>query len=73
MLFLNESDILDFHISHRSEFTIAVKNIVTSNNYGVIKGDGIVFTDIEEKPVTSYNINAGIYILNTKLLSIIDY
>ena len=70
---LNFQNIFDFHISHRSDLTIGVKNIVVSNDYGVIKGDGIVFTDIEEKPINSYNINAGIYILKTKIIKKIKF
>ncbi len=70
---INFQNIFDFHISHKSDLTIAVKNIVESNDYGVIKGKGIVFTDIEEKPISSYNINAGIYILNTRIIKKIRF
>ena len=70
---INFQNIFDFHLSHKSDLTIAVKNVVVSNNYGVIRGDGIVFTDIEEKPISSHNINAGIYILNTKIINKIKF
>ena len=65
---VNFQNILDFHRSYQSDLTIAVKNISISNNFGVVKREGVLFTDIEEKPTTSYSINAGIYILNTSLI-----
>ena len=65
---INFQNILDFHRSYQSDLTIAVKNISISNNFGVVKREGVLFTDIEEKPTTSYSINAGIYILNTSLI-----
>jgi len=70
---INFQNILDFHRSHQSDLTIAVKNINISNNFGVVKKEGILFTDIEEKPTTSYNINAGIYILNTSIIKNIKF
>ena len=64
---------MDFHKSHQSDLTIAVKNINISNNFGVVKKEGILFTDIEEKPTTSYNVNAGIYILKTNIIKNIKF
>mgnify|MGYP006166156677 FL=1 len=65
---INFQNIIDFHRSYQSDLTIAVKNISISNNFGVVKREGVLFTDIEEKPTTTYSINAGIYILNTSLI-----
>ena len=65
---LNFNNILDFHISHNSDLTMAIKNINVPNDFGVDKGQGIFFKNIEEKPITSANINAGIYVLNTKII-----
>ena len=70
---INFQNILDFHKSHQSDLTIAVKNINISNNFGVVKKEGIFFTDIEEKPTTSYNVNAGIYILKTNIIKNIKF
>jgi dTDP-glucose pyrophosphorylase/CBS domain-containing protein len=70
---INFQNILDFHKSHQSDLTIAVKNINISNNFGVVKKEGILFTDIEEKPTTSYNVNAGIYILKTNIIKNIKF
>ena len=69
---INFQNILDFHRSYKSDLTIAVKNISISNNFGVVKREGVLFTDIEEKPITSYSVNAGIYILNTNLIKNIE-
>ena len=47
---------------------MAIKNIDVTNEFGVVKGDGIFFKNLEEKPITTVNINAGIYVLNTKVI-----
>jgi len=70
---LRFQNILDFHISYDSDLTIAVKNIDVSNDFGVVKRHGIFFTDIEEKPISSYSVNAGIYILNTNIIKNIKF
>ena len=45
------------------------KNI---NSFGVIKTNGKNFVSCKEKPVRYENINAGIYILDTKVLKYIQ-
>jgi len=70
---LNFNNILDFHLSHNSDLTMAIKNTDVTNEFGVVKGDGIFFKNLEEKPITTVNINAGIYVLNTKVIKNIKF
>jgi dTDP-glucose pyrophosphorylase len=55
---------LDFHREQEADMTVAVRQYEFRVPYGVIETDGVVITDISEKPVVRYFINAGIYLLN---------
>ena len=50
---------------------MAVRRFEKKNQYGVIKAQGKKFISYDEKPLTLENINAGIYVLNSKVLKII--
>jgi len=65
---INYSEILDFHISHNAMATMAVKRYQMSNPFGVVRIDGIEINGFDEKPITESYINAGIYILDPKVL-----
>jgi dTDP-glucose pyrophosphorylase len=58
---------LDFHREQEADMTVAVRQYEFRVPYGVIETDGIVITEISEKPVVRYFINAGIYLLNPGL------
>ncbi len=68
---LDFGDLLDYHISNKSDATMAVRRFEKRNQYGVIKAKGKKFISYDEKPLTLENINAGIYVLNSKVLKII--
>ena len=68
---LDFGDLLDYHISNKSDATMAVRRFEKKNQYGVIKAQGKKFISYDEKPLTLENINAGIYVLNSKVLKII--
>jgi dTDP-glucose pyrophosphorylase len=55
---------LDFHRSNAADLTVAVRPYDLQVPYGVVRSDGITVTAIEEKPIVSYHVNAGIYLLN---------
>lgn len=64
----NAGHILDFHERSQSIATLGMVRHFYHNPYGVIRYKGTVLTEIEEKPVESYFINAGIYVIEPRLL-----
>jgi dTDP-glucose pyrophosphorylase/CBS domain-containing protein len=54
---------LEFHIDHDADMTIAVSLYEYRIPYGVINSKGIEITAVSEKPVIRHFINAGIYLL----------
>ncbi len=68
---LNYDDLLDFHNKKKSDFTIVVRNLVHKNPYGVVNLNKNRVTSLEEKKDLVMNINAGIYIINPKVLKLI--
>ena len=54
---------LDFHNLHKAVMTVGVRKCDFEVPYGVIEIDDIVVKDIIEKPVQSFIVNAGIYLL----------
>lgn len=68
---LNFRLLLQFHLRHRYIATIGIRRIDLELPYGVVDlNDGLV-SGINEKPITSFNINAGIYIFNLEILKLI--
>jgi len=64
------SDILDFHRKNGFAMTVvsALKTITIP--YGVLTtGPGGVLLDIDEKPDLSYQVNTGLYVLESRLLT----
>ena len=65
-------DVYDYHIKNKNDLTIvtAVKSMTIP--YGVIEtGDDGIMTGLKEKPVETYMINTGVYILNPELIDLI--
>ena len=65
---LRYGELLDFHLSNSGSATIATRNHEWEIPYGVIKSEGSRLVDYHEKPVTRFQINAGIYALNAETL-----
>ena len=65
------SEILNFHKKNKSILTIGIKHFKYKNPYGVIISKNNKFSSFEEKPETDFNINAGIYVLNSRVIKII--
>ncbi len=66
------SRLLDFHEENKAEATMCVREYDFQVPYGVIKMEGHKVKEIKEKPVHKFFVNAGIYILNRKLIQKID-
>jgi dTDP-glucose pyrophosphorylase len=66
---ININDLLDFHIKNKSNLTIVTKSKDYTLKYGTISNSDLDFSDINEKPVLNFFINAGIYVINKNLLN----
>ena len=54
---------LDYHREHAAMLTVAVRKIDVNVPYGVIEVNGPLVKSVVEKPVMSFFVNAGIYLL----------
>lgn len=67
----NFRHLLDFHLSSEADVTVAVKEHVEQSAFGVVElRDGMVVA-LNEKPVRSYYLNAGMYVLEPHLLDLV--
>ena len=64
---------LDYHNAYSADATMVVRNYTTHNSFGVVETKGTNFLSCKEKPIIDQNINAGIYILETKILKLIKH
>ena len=67
----NPQQALSFHSSNDSKATICSREQSYTIPYGIINTNGINMSSIEEKPTFRYMVNAGIYIIDPFLLSMI--
>lgn len=65
------SSLLDFHHEHRAKATMCVREFDFQVPYGVVNIDDHRITGVVEKPVHSFFVNAGIYVIEPGLLSLI--
>ena len=65
-------ELLDFHIRHQATATMAVRLYEWQHPFGVVKTNGVDIVGFEEKPVARSHINAGIYVLEPKVLDVIS-
>ncbi|MBF0448778.1 MAG: nucleotidyltransferase family protein [Magnetococcales bacterium] len=65
---INFNDILEFHLEHNSKATLCVRKMEQTIPYGVVQTKQHQLLGIEEKPVQSYFVNAGIYLLDPSVL-----
>ena len=64
---INFKEMIKYHIKNRSLMTISAKIFNEKNNYGRITANGSKLQKIIEKPENNFLINAGIYILDSKI------
>lgn len=68
---INFQHLLDFHAEHRAVATMCVREYDFQVPYGVAMVDHHRLVSIEEKPIHSFFVNAGIYVLNPDVLNMI--
>jgi dTDP-glucose pyrophosphorylase/predicted transcriptional regulator len=60
--------ILQFHYEEGSVATMCVREYDFQVPYGVVKVEGSRVKSVQEKPIHSFFVNAGIYVLNSALI-----
>jgi NDP-sugar pyrophosphorylase family protein len=68
---INFAHFLDFHQKGKFVATLGVKPYTLTIPFGVIREKKNRLISLTEKPINSFLINAGIYILNPEILKII--
>lgn len=63
--------LLQFHEEHQAGATLCVREHRTQIPYGVVHMDDLHVLMLEEKPVMSHYVNAGIYLLDPALLDLV--
>ncbi|MEO6054477.1 MAG: sugar phosphate nucleotidyltransferase, partial [Chthoniobacterales bacterium] len=62
---------LQFHKEHKAELTVGVREYDVAVPFGVVRSEGADVTSIEEKPVFSFFVNAGIYLLEPGVIKMV--
>ena len=65
------SNLLQFHNKRKLSITMCVRENRIQIPYGVIRMENDKFLGIDEKPILRQNVNAGIYVLDPKILKLI--
>ncbi len=70
---LNFRHLEAFHRQQRADLTVGIKRVSYRLPYGVVRGlNDHVLTRIDEKPRVSFEICAGIYVMNGSLLRLVQ-
>lgn len=71
---LNFSELYDYHVANKNTFTVSSYVRETVNLYGVLDVDanGKLF-GFREKPITTFEVSMGIYMLSKNVMSYIKY
>ncbi|MES2770823.1 MAG: nucleotidyltransferase family protein [Pseudomonadota bacterium] len=65
-------ELLDFHSMHNASATMAVCVHEWQHPFGVVHIDGVNIVGFDEKPIARSHINAGVYVLNGKALTLLE-
>jgi dTDP-glucose pyrophosphorylase/CBS domain-containing protein len=60
---VNVASMVDFHRTQGAALTIAVRPYDVQVPFGVVRVDGMEVIAVEEKPIVTHLVNAGIYVL----------
>ena len=67
----NPSHLLHFHDDHEAQATLCVREHELTVPFGVVQANGVELTGFEEKPTYRHLVNAGVYVINPKLLQLL--
>lgn len=63
--------LISFHNNHDSKITMCTRKFDIQVPYGVVNIENETIKSMEEKPVHSFNVNAGVYVMDSSLLKYI--
>lgn len=66
--YIDYNKLMNFHVQSNLDFTIVSAQKKFKLEYGNINFQGLNFCDISEKPELLFTVNAGIYVINKKIL-----
>lgn len=66
---VNFSYFIENHIKQNYTASMCVRKYDLQVPYGVVKAENEVIVSLDEKPTQSFTVNAGIYLLNSEVLS----
>lgn len=61
----------EFHRHHHADMTVGVRQYDFKVPYGVVETDGALVTGLSEKPTISHFINAGLYLINPDVRTLV--
>lgn len=64
---------LNYHISNDFDITVGTRNYEVKIPYGVMTTENAIIKSLQEKPIYSYHINGGIYVINPYILKFLPY
>ncbi len=64
-------DLYNSHIKSGCLMTLSIKKLKLKNPYGTVISKGKKLVSIKEKPDQNFDINAGVYVFNKKIIKII--
>lgn len=64
--------LVEYHKLTNAAATITTHQHAIENPFGVIHADGIRVAKLEEKPVWTSNVNAGVYVINREIRDLIN-
>lgn len=70
---LDYNRLMEYHGEKDSCLTVCVKELDYQLPYGVVKIDRGLVTDIIEKPIQAFFINAGIYVVDPKAIHLVPH
>jgi dTDP-glucose pyrophosphorylase len=68
---IDYGQLLQFHNDHKAVITICVREIATKIPYGVVGLDDLNVINLEEKPILTHFVNAGIYVVEPKVIDLL--
>lgn len=68
---LDIKNLLRFHYDHKGMATLCVREHETVIPFGVVETKGVTLSGFIEKPAYQYQVNAGVYVIDPRLLSLL--
>lgn len=65
-------ELIDFHCRHAASATMAVRLHEWQHPFGVVRTKGVDIVGFEEKPITRSHINAGVYVLEPRVIDLLS-